>query len=75
MLTDSIKHAAYNLMGWLRHSFAVHMLEDGTDRKLVRNLLGISTPSMITPYMKLALKRSALRVTSPADRFLTRRKS
>ncbi len=62
-------------LGWLRHSFAVHMLEDGTDRKLVRNLLGISTPSMITPYMKLAEKRSALRVISPADRFLTRKKN
>lgn len=60
-------------LGWLRHSFAVHMLEDGTDRKLVRSLLGITTPSMISPYMKLAEKRSALRVTSPADRFLTKK--
>jgi len=57
-------------LGWLRHSFAVHLLEDGTDRKLVQNLLGISTPSMITPYMKLATGRDATRVLSPADRFL-----
>ncbi len=57
-------------LGWLRHSFAVHLLEDGTDRKLVQKLLGISTPSMITPYMKLAEKRDPLRVLSPADRFL-----
>ncbi len=60
-------------LGWLRHSFAVHMLEDGIDRKLVRNLLGITTPSMISPYMKLAEKRSALRVNSPADRFLLKK--
>lgn len=59
-------------LGWLRHSFAVHMLEDGTDRKLVRKLLGITTPSMISPYMKLAEKRSELRVKSPADRFLSK---
>ncbi len=57
-------------LGWLRHSFAVHLLEDGIDRKLVRNLLGITTPSMISPYMKLAEKRNPLRVSSPADRFL-----
>ncbi|MGM0628267.1 MAG: tyrosine-type recombinase/integrase [Candidatus Fermentibacterota bacterium] len=56
-------------LGWLRHSFAVHLLEDGIDRKLVQNLLGISTPSMITPYLKLAKKRSPLRVMSPIDRF------
>ncbi|MCD4775857.1 MAG: site-specific integrase [Candidatus Aegiribacteria sp.] len=60
-------------LGWLRHSFAVHMLEDGIDRKLVRSLLGITTPSMISPYMKLAEKRSALRVNSPADRFLLKK--
>lgn len=60
-------------LGWLRHSFAVHMLEDGIDRKLVRKLLGITTPSMISPYMKLAEKRSALRVSSPADKFLSRK--
>ena len=61
-------------LGWLRHSFAVHLLEDGTDRKLVQNLLGISTPSMITPYMKLATGRDATRVLSPADRFLGKNK-
>jgi len=60
-------------LGWLRHSFAVHMLEDGIDRKLVRTLLGITTPSMISPYMKLAEGRSALRVNSPADRFLSKK--
>ncbi len=60
-------------LGWLRHSFAVHMLEDGIDRKLVRTLLGITTPSMISPYMKLAKGRSALRVNSPADRFLSKK--
>jgi site-specific recombinase XerD len=60
------KHAT---LGWLRHSFAVHLLEDGVDRKLLQKLLGISTASMITPYMKLAEKRSHLRVVSPLDRY------
>lgn len=59
----------HSTLGWLRHSFAVHLLEDGVDRKMVQQLLGIATPSMITPYMKLARNRDPLRVQSPLDRF------
>lgn len=66
LITGITKHAT---LGWLRHSFAVHLLEDGFDRKLVRTLLGISTPSMMTPYMKLSVKRSHLRIISPLDRY------
>ncbi len=68
MLSAGVEKRA--TLGWLRHSFAVHLIEDGTDRKLVQKLLGITTPSMMTPYMKLATKRDELRVISPADRFL-----
>jgi integrase/recombinase XerD len=59
----------HSTLGWLRHSFAVHLLEDGVDRRMVQHLLGISTPSMITPYLKLARNRDPLRVLSPLDRF------
>lgn len=56
-------------LGWLRHSFAVHLLEDGIDRRMVQTLLGITTASMITPYLKLAGRRNPLRIMSPLDRF------
>ncbi len=70
--TDALTEAGIDkkaTLGWLRHSFAVHLLEDGVDRKMVQKLLGISTPSMITPYLKLAKNRTHLRVLSPLDRF------
>ncbi len=70
--TDALNEAGIDkkaTLGWLRHSFAVHLLEDGVDRKMVQKLLGISTPSMITPYLKLAKNRTHLRVLSPLDRF------
>ncbi len=70
--TDALVEAGIDkkaTLGWLRHSFAVHLLEDGVDRKMVQKLLGISTPSMITPYLKLAKNRTHLRVLSPLDRF------
>ena len=70
--TDALAEAGIDkkaTLGWLRHSFAVHLLEDGVDRKMVQKLLGISTPSMITPYLKLAKNRTHLRVLSPLDRF------
>ncbi len=70
--TDALAEAGIDkkaTLGWLRHSFAVHLLEDGTDRKMVQKLLGIATPSMITPYLKLAKNRTPLRVLSPLDRF------
>ena len=70
--TDALTEAGIDkiaTLGWLRHSFAVHLLEDGVDRKMVQKLLGISTPSMITPYLKLAKNRTPLRVLSPLDRF------
>lgn len=56
-------------LSWLRHSFAVHLLEDGIDRRLVQELMGIGSASMMTPYVKLAAANRTLRVMSPIDRF------
>lgn len=65
--TDIPGHAS---LGWLRHSFAVHLLEDGIDRRLIQDLMGIGTASMMSPYVKLASKSGKLRILSPIDRFL-----
>lgn len=59
-------------LSWLRHSFAVHLLEDGIDRRLVQELMGIGSTSMMTPYVKLAAANRSLRVMSPLDRFYER---
>lgn len=59
-------------LSWLRHSFAVHLLEDGTDRRLVQELMGIVSTSMMTPYVRLAAANRTLRVMSPLDRFYER---
>lgn len=52
----------------LRHSFAVHLLEDGIDRRLVQELMGVGSSSMMTPYVRLAGGNARLRVLSPLDR-------
>lgn len=53
----------------LRFSFAVHLMEDGIEKGLVRELLGLKTDSMLAPYLSLVRRRSPLRIQSPLDRF------
>jgi site-specific recombinase XerD len=50
----------------LRHSFATHLLENGTDIRYIQNLLGHSDIKTTTLYTKVA-KTQILKIKSPLD--------